>query len=296
MADKLSEFGYNFQIKLIASLFTDRAYLQQISDILEPNMFESEANYFIVDTIKKYFQTYKSPPTMEVMKVQVEEIDNDVLKTTVVDHLKDSYKQLESDDLEFVKEKTLMFCKNQKLKKAIIRSVDLLKDNDSESIKTVIDESLKAGSDRDVGHEYLEEIDLRYEESVRNVVTTGWEVIDDLADGGLGKGELGVMVAPAGIGKSWALVNIGANAVKAGLKVIHYTLELNEHYVGLRYDSVFTGISVQDLKFNIEEAKKTVSNMKGDLIIKQYPTKSASVSTIGAHIEKCRVQGWFIRC
>ena len=99
MADKLSEFGYNFQIKLIASLFTDRAYLQQISDILEPNMFESEANYFIVDTIKKYFQTYKSPPTMEVMKVQVEEIDNDVLKTTVVDHLKDSYKQLESDVL-----------------------------------------------------------------------------------------------------------------------------------------------------------------------------------------------------
>ena len=59
MADKLSEFGYNFQIKLIASLFTDRAYLQQITDILEPNMFESEANHFIVDTIKKYFQTYK---------------------------------------------------------------------------------------------------------------------------------------------------------------------------------------------------------------------------------------------
>tara|TARA_R100001509_G_scaffold18619_2_gene9285 strand:- start:7629 stop:8978 length:1350 start_codon:yes stop_codon:yes gene_type:complete len=292
MADKLSEFGYNFQIKLIASLFTDRAYLQQISDILEPNMFESEANYFIVDTIKKYFQTYKSPPTMEVMKVQVEEIDNDVLKTTVVDHLKDSYKQLESDDLEFVKEKTLMFCKNQKLKKAIIRSVDLLKDNDFESIKTVIDESLKAGSDRDVGHEYLEEIDLRYEESVRNVVTTGWEVIDDLADGGLGKGELGVMVAPAGIGKSWALVNIGANAVKAGLKVIHYTLELNEHYVGLRYDSVFTGIAAQDLKYNIDDVKKRLTNVEGNLIVKYYPTKGASVNSISAHIEKCMVQGF----
>jgi len=292
MADKLSEFGYNFQIKLIASLFTDRAYLQQISDILEPNMFESEANYFIVDTIKKYFQTYKSPPTMEVMKVQVEEIDNDVLKTTVVDHLKDSYKQLESDDLEFVKEKTLMFCKNQKLKKAIIRSVDLLKDNDFESIKTVIDESLKAGSDRDVGHEYLEEIDLRYEESVRNVVTTGWEVIDDLADGGLGKGELGVMVAPAGIGKSWALVNIGANAVKAGLKVIHYTLELNEHYVGLRYDSVFTGIAAQDLKYNIDDVKKRLTSVEGNLIVKYYPTKGASVNSISAHIEKCMVQGF----
>ena len=88
------------------------------------------------------------------------------------------------------------------------------------------------------------------------------------------------------------MVNVGANAAKAGLNVIHYTLELNEAYVGLRYDSVFTGIAAQDLKFNIEEVKKTVGNMKGDLIIKQYPTKSASVSTIGAHIEKCRVQGF----
>ena len=292
MADKLSEFGYNFQIKLIASLFTDRAYLQQITDILEPNMFESEANHFIVDTIKKYFQTYKSPPTMEVMKVQVDEVENDVLKTTVIDHLKDAYKQLEAEDLEFVKEKTLMFCKNQKLKHAIIKSVDLLKGNDFESIKTLIDESLKAGSDREVGHEYLEEIDLRYEESVRNAITTGWEVIDDLADGGLGKGELGVMVAPAGIGKSWALVNIGANAVKAGLKVIHYTLELNEHYVGLRYDSVFTGIAAQELKYNIDDVKKRLTSIKGNLIVKYYPTKGASVNSISAHIEKCIVQGF----
>jgi hypothetical protein len=292
MADKLSEFGYNFQIKLIASLFTDRAYLQQITDILEPNMFESEANHFIVDTIKKYFQTYKSPPTMEVMKVQVDEVENDVLKTTVIDHLKDAYKQLEAEDLEFVKEKTLMFCKNQKLKHAIIKSVDLLKGNDFESIKTLIDESLKAGSDREVGHEYLEEIDLRYEESVRNAITTGWEVIDDLADGGLGKGELGVMVAPAGIGKSWALVNIGANAVKAGLKVIHYTLELNEHYVGLRYDSVFTGIAAQELKYNIDDVKKKLTSIKGNLIVKYYPTKGASVNSISAHIEKCIVQGF----
>ena len=292
MSDKLSDFGYNFQIKIIASLFTDRAYLQQINDLLEPNMFESEANYFIVDTIKKYFETYKSPPTMEVMKVQVEEVDNDVLKTTVVDHLKDAYKQLESEDLEFVKEKTLMFCKNQNLKRAIIKSVDMLKDNDFESIKTIIDESLKAGSDREVGHEYLEEIDLRYEESVRNAITTGWEVIDDLADGGLGKGELGVMVAPAGIGKSWALVNIGANAVKAGLKVIHYTLELNEHYVGLRYDSVFTGIAAQELKYNIDDVKKRLSSINGNLIVKYYPTKGASVNSISAHIEKCMVQGF----
>ena len=117
-------------------------------------------------------------------------------------------------------------------------------------------------------------------------------MIDDLADGGLGKGELGVMVAPAGIGKSWALVNIGANAVKAGLKVIHYTLELNEHYVGLRYDSVFTGIAAQELKYNIDDVKKRLSSINGNLIVKYYPTMGASVNSISAHIEKCMVQGF----
>jgi replicative DNA helicase len=129
-------------------------------------------------------------------------------------------------------------------------------------------------------------------ESVRNTVKTQWEAIDDIADGGLGKGELGVFVAPAGIGKSWALVNVGSAAAKAGLNVIHYTLELNEAYVGLRYDSVMTGIAAQELKYNIEEVKKNVENIKGNLIVKYFPTKGATVNTIASHIERCRANGF----
>tara|TARA_Y100000004_G_scaffold195831_1_gene264023 strand:+ start:566 stop:1927 length:1362 start_codon:yes stop_codon:yes gene_type:complete len=292
MTSRISDYGNLFQIKLIASLFTDKAFLQQITDILEPKMFENEANFFIVKEIQNYFNEYKSPPTLEVMKVKVAEIESELLKQTVVDTLKEAYRNLEASDLDFVKQQTLDFCKNQCIKSAIMDSVELLKFNDFDGIKSKVDAAMKAGVEKDVGHEYKDEVDSRYEDSVRNTITTGWDVIDDIADGGLGKGELGVFVAPAGIGKSWALVNVGANAAKAGLNVIHYTLELNEAYVGLRYDSVFTGIAAQDLKFNIEEVKKTVGNMKGDLIIKQYPTKSASVSTIGAHIEKCRVQGF----
>tara|TARA_R100001015_G_C4633244_1_gene197936 strand:- start:593 stop:1954 length:1362 start_codon:yes stop_codon:yes gene_type:complete len=292
MTSRISDYGTIFQVKLIASLFTDKAFLQQITDILEPKMFENEANFYIVKEIQNYFNEYKAPPTLEVMKVKVAEIESELLKQTVVDTLKEAYRNLEASDLDFVKQQTLDFCKNQCIKSAIMDSVELLKFNDFDGIKSKVDAAMKAGVEKNVGHEYKNDVDERYLESVRNTITTGWDVIDDIADGGLGKGELGVFVAPAGIGKSWALVNVGANAAKAGLNVIHYTLELNEAYVGLRYDSVFTGISAQDLKFNIEEVKKTVENMKGDLIVKQYPTKSASVSTIGAHIEKCRVQGF----
>ena len=286
------QYGYSFQTKLIACLFKDRAFLQQIMDILDPVYFESEANIPMVESIKDYFQEYKQPPTMEVMSVKVKDLDNDMLKTQVVEHLKDSYKQLDAPDLDFVKEQTIKFCKNQVLKSAIMESVQLLERGEYDQIKMTIDDAMKAGLERAIGHEYIEEIDARYLESVRNTVTTGWDIIDDIADGGLGKGELGVFVAPSGIGKSWALVNVGAAAVKAGLNVIHYTLELNESYVGLRYDAVLSGIQAQELKYHIEEVKDIVGKLEGKLIVKYYPTKGGTVNTLASHIDKCRLQGF----
>jgi len=292
MREKLSEYGYSFQCKLIATLFKDRAFLQQIIDILEPSHFESEANIAIVEIIREYFYTYKQAPTIEVMSIKVKEITNDVLQTTIITHLKDSYKQLDAPDLEFVKEQTIKFCKNQLLKAAIMDSVELLKRGEFDQIKLKIDEAMKAGLERSIGHDYKDEIDERYKESVRNTVATGWDVIDDIADGGLGKGELGVMVAPSGIGKSWALVNCGAAAVKAGLNVIHYTLELNEAYVGLRYDAVMSGIQAQELKYHIDDVKNLVGKLPGKLIVKYYPTKGATVNSLASHLEKCRMQGF----
>ena len=270
---------------------TDKNFLQQISDILDHKYFESEATSFLVKCIKAHVVEFKAAPTLEVLKVKVKEIQDDVLETAVVSALKDAMRNIESTDLEFIKEESIKFCKNQKLKGAIVESVNLLESGEFDMIKKKIDEAMKAGGDRNIGHEYNTSIDDRYKESVRNTITTGWEVIDDLADGGLGSGELGVMVAPAGIGKSWALANVGANAVKAGKTVLHYTLELNQAYVGLRYDSIFTGIAAQDLKYNLDDVKKKLKTIPGELIIKYYPTKGATVLSIGAHIEKCIIQG-----
>jgi replicative DNA helicase len=290
--NKLSDFGYSFQIKLISALFKDKVFLQQIIDILDSSYFDSEANIVILDMIKDYFSEYKNAPTLEAMKIKIVEMDNDLLKKTIAENIKAAFANLDAEDLDFVKEKALEFCKNQEIKKAIVSSVELLNNGDYESIKALVDNALKAGLERNVGHEYKTSVEERYLESVRNTVKTQWEAIDDIADGGLGKGELGVFVAPAGIGKSWALVNVGAAAAKAGLNVIHYTLELNEAYVGLRYDSVMTGIAAQELKYNIEEVKKNVENIKGNLIVKYFPTKGATVNTIASHIERCRANGF----
>jgi len=286
MTDKLSGYGHGFQIKTISALLTDKAYLQQVADILLPEFFESESNQWIVDTIVKYFHEYKTAPTLDVFKIKVQSVDRDVLKTAVIESLKDSYKYLESPDLDYVKNEALNFAKNQCIKRAILDSVDLLRKGEYESIKAAIDLAMKAGADKEVGHEYNDSVEDRYKDNIRSTIPTPWPVINDLADGGFGKGELVVFVAPAGIGKSWGLINVGAHAVKQGLNVVHYTLELNEGYVGQRYDAVLTGIANQNLKYNIDEVQNTVSKLKGNLVIKYYPTKTASCSTIRAHIEK----------
>ena len=286
MSDKLSNFGHGFQVKIVSSLLTDKVFLQQIADILLPDFFESEANQWIVETIVKYFNEYSCAPTLDVFKIKMNDVDRDVLKTSIVETLKDSYRYLESNDLEFVKLETVDFCRNQCIKRAILDSVELLRKGQYEEIKAAIDTAMKAGADKEVGHEYNESVVERYMDNVRACISTPWPVINDLADGGFGKGELVVFVAPAGIGKSWGLINVGAHAIKAGLNVVHYTLELNDAYVGQRYDAVLTGIAAQNLKYHIDEVTAAVENLKGNLVIKYYPTKTASCSTIRAHIEK----------
>ena len=290
MTDRLSSYGYSFQIKVITALLTDKMFMQQISDILLPTYFESEANNWIVDNILEYNKEYKTSPTLEVMKVKIEAVEHDVLKQQIIDHLKDAWKYTEATDLQFIKEQALDFCKNQEIKKAILSSVDLLKNGRYDDIKSKIDGALKAGGDKDIGHDYMTSIEERYTDAVRDTKETPWDVINELTDGGLGKGELAVFVAPAGIGKSWGLINIGANAIKKGMTVLHYTLELNEAYVGLRYDSVITGIANQNLKHYQSQVKEDLEKLDGELIIKHYPTKSVSVMGLRSHIEKCIMQ------
>jgi replicative DNA helicase len=291
MTDTLTKFGSSFQSKIIMSLLSNKEFIQTISDIIEPSIFDSDANKWLVKSIKDYFIEYKTPPTLEVLKIKVGEIENDILKTSVIEKLKDAWNHREATDLNFVKKEVLTFCKNQSLKEAIVKSVDLLQNKEYDEIKVIIDKALKAGTTKDIGHDYLINLEERLTKSTRDTIKTSWDIINEIMDGGLGKGELGVIVAPAGVGKTWCLQAIGASGVKQGLSVIHYTLELNQSYVGLRYDTVFSRIPTTNIKYYKEEVEKKIKKLKGNLIIKYFPTKSIGVQGIEAHLKQVEIQG-----
>ena len=290
--DSLTEYGKSFQTNTIIALISDARFLEQTLDILDSNYFDSEADQWLIKSTIKYFKHYRRVPTLQVFKTEIAEIDNDVKKAVIIKKIKEVFLKIESkqSDLDFVKDKFLEFAKNQEMKKAILKSADLLHKKKYTEIKSLIDNAQKAGISKDLGMKYKEEssIDLRLSELAREVVSTPWDSINEIMAGGLGKGELGCVVAPSGVGKSWILVAIAADAVKKGKNVLLYTLELSQEYVGLRFDAHFTGIASSNLKYNRDILKNHIDALPGDLIVKGYSMKYASVDTIIAHIKNAR--------
>ena len=284
--DTLSKYGQSFQSKVVSALLTDNKFLDTIGEITTIKFFENDANKWIIGEILNYHEEFRKPPTLDVFKSQLSKVDNEILKKTVVDQLKHVYTQVGNVDLDYIKKEYRDFCINQNLKGVILRSVDLLQAGSYDRIKDLVDAAMKVGNETNMGMDYIEDYDERMQDLKRSTVPTKWEPINDLMDGGLGPGELGVVVAPSGVGKTWILTAIGAEAVRRGLSVVHYTMELSEHYVGARYDTVFTGIPSADLKDKKEEVKSRIKNLRGRLLIKYFPPKGVTVKKLQQHIEK----------
>lgn len=281
----IEQYGHSFQIKVISSLLTHKEYLVNIHDILSEEYFQNQAHQWIIKEILKYYDKYHTVPSMDILKVELKKIDNGVLKVSIKEQLREAYEASE-EDLEYVREEFSTFCKNQQLKKALLSSVDLLKAGDFDGIKFLVESALKAGQDKNVGHEYNKDIEARFREDSRTIIATPWEKINDLLQGGLGNGDFGLIFGNPGGGKSWSLVALGGYAVRMGYNVLHYTLELGEDYVGRRYDAFFTKTPVDRILKNREKVEEIIPQLPGELIIKEFPTGRATISTIEAHIRK----------
>jgi replicative DNA helicase len=284
--NNLSQYGIGFQIKVLSSLLTHKEFLLNIQDVLSEEYFDNQAHKWIIKHILDYFQKYHACPSMDVLKVELKKIDNEVLQVSIKEQLREAYKASD-EDLKYVEEEFSNFCKNQQLKKALLTSVDFLNAGDYDSIRMMIDNALKAGQDKNLGHEYNKDTESRYREDQRLAVPTPWEPFNDLLMGGLGGGDFGLIFGNPGGGKSWSLVALGGYAVKLGYNVIHYTLELGADYVGRRYDAFFTNIPVNKILQHKTKVEELVPQLEGQLIIKEYPTGKASISTIETHIKKC---------
>lgn len=287
----LADYGKSFQLKVIGALLTDKSFIVNVRDVLQEAYFDSEAHKWVIHQILKYFDDFHTNITMEVLKIELRKVENEVLRVAIKEELKHSY-QASQEDLEYTKEEFTAFCRNQEMKNAILASTDLLKAENYEGIRSIIEKALRAGQEKSVGHEYKKDVETRYRDDYRPTVPTPWAAINDLFVGGLGPGDLFLIFGGPGTGKSWLSVDIAANAVQLGYNVIYYTLELGESYVARRFDSYMTGYSVEELREHREEVDQLMQELPGNLIIKEYPPRTATISTLEGHIQKCKLEGF----
>ena len=294
-SDKVNfgKYGKTFQEGLVQIIFEDRPFADQITEVLDVNFLELEyLRVFLKKTID-YRAKYDRHPSVDTMDtiIHTELYDSNELVSSQVKEYFDKIIGYEVGDKEYIKETSLDFCRKQNLKEAMMKSVELLQSCSFDEISTVINGALKLGSDNNFGYDYLADFEARFVPKHRNPVTSGWPDIDSISGGGLGKNELGVVIAPTGAGKSMVLVHLGAEALKEGKTVIHYTMELQETVIANRYDSCLTGYPLGEIINFKEEVYEEIKDIEGSLIIKEYPTKSASTNTIKAHLSRLVKRG-----
>ena len=282
-----------FQEKIFQSLVTDKQWAQQIYEVMQPEFFELNYLKYLTQKYFNYFKNYRCFPTMQllisIIREDLKDGNEKVLRDQIVEFLHRMRANPNPGDLEYVKDKTLDFCKKQAFKEALEKAVEMVSEDKFESVVGLMKDAVSVGMPSTVGHDFFEDLEARFIKINRQVCPTGLAKLDskDILQGGLGRGELGVVVANTGVGKSHWLVAMGAAALRAGKTVVHYTFELSEHQTGLRYDSHLCNMPSNEVQDRKEEVlAKYEKGEFGKLFIKYYPTGSASVLTIRNHIEK----------
>jgi len=287
-----SKYGKSFQEKLCMVILDDRSFADQIEEVLDINFLELNYLKLFLTKVFSYREKYGVHPSRDIMKTILRS-DLDAENELTAKQVREFYVRSQIADLtdvEYIKDTSLDFCKKQNLKSAMVKSIGLLQNSSYDEISQVINDSLKLGMDNDEGYDWKKDFEERFKPRFRNPISTGWDLIDNISKGGLGQKELGVVIAPTGAGKSMVLVHLGTQALKAGKTVVHYTLELQDTVIGSRYDSCLTKVPLGNLMSFKEKIYEEVQDIEGRLIVKEYPTKSATTHTIKTHLEKLKMR------
>ncbi len=294
-----SKYGKSFQEKIFQAFIADTTWAAQMMEVMTADFFEQKYLQYLAAKYFNYYERYKCFPTLPllvtIIRDDLREGNDIVLRDQIVEFLHRIKTNPDVRDLCFVKEKSLDFCKKQSLKAALEDAVDLIATERYDSVVTRMKEAISKGEPATLGHNFFEDYESRFIKINRATCPTGISQIDtkDVLNGGLGRGEIGVITAPTGVGKSHFLVHVGSEALRVGKNVIHYTFELSENAVGLRYDSNLCDIPSNEIIDRKSEVLEKYENSDfGRLIIKEYPTGSATVMTIRNHIEKLLLKGF----
>lgn len=293
--DNIEAFDVNYQNKFLNIFIKDReGFTERIMDVVHPEYFDSYQK-IILDYSVRFFVKYREIARFSTLKDIIKEKEKGLNKEHLLGLL-DKIEEMNIENIQYIKDSSYMFFKERSVKNCLFELAADWKKHNYDSMKVKLENALKAGEPKDVGHDYLKDSAKRLKEDYRKP-TTFLPSLDRFIGGGLAPGECGFVLAQMGGGKSMFLVAGAANALLSGKKVVYYTLELSEEIVGQRFDACLNALplkSVWDFPDTIEERLGQVGLIGGSLIIKKFPTGHASINTLMSHLKTLETHDNFI--
>jgi replicative DNA helicase len=299
MSNKNFEYlGNTFQIQLLNQIIVDKDFAHSIIDVIEPTHFENKYFKTLLQLVKEYYSKYDCTPSFETLSQMVK---SEFPQELMLKILNDTIKQIQNAPTEgssFVQEKSLKFCKQQELQKAITKSQKILDSGEFENydkLEELVRAALQVGETGNKFEDVFNNLDDVLNEDFRHPIPMGIVGIDKLLKGGLAKGELGVILAPTGVGKTTILSKIANSAFNNGYNVLQLFFEDNPKVIQRKHFTMWTGIAPDELPNHreevLEKARQVKEEMTNKLFLKKLPSDQYTMTQIKNMIRKMIADG-----
>lgn len=295
---KFDYLGTTFQQQLLNQIIVDKDFSRSIIDVIETDYFDNKYFKIITQMIKEYYLKYEHTPNFETLnQLTKSEIKQEMASKIIIDTLT-KIKDVSIEGAEFVQEKAMKFCKQQELQKVMHTAQKIIDDGEFENYDTLerlVREALLVGEREDNMSDVFYNLDEVLNEDYRHPVPMGIPGIDRLLKGGLAKGEIGVVLAPTGVGKSTLLTKIANHAFNIGKNVLQVFFEDNPKIIQRKHITLWTKIHPDDLSERKEEVMVKVQEvrdtMENKLILKKLPSDTVTMGQIKNQVRKMIAEG-----
>ena len=275
---------------ILTSLIYNEDYLRKVLPFIKPEYFSDRTERTLFNEITSFTETYNSPPEIAALSIAVKEKTN--LTDDEVQKCEDYLSEIEKDnnpktEIQWLVDKTEKFCQEKAIYNAVLGSISILdgkdKTNDKGAIPKILSDALAISFDTTVGHDYLQDSDERYEFYHRKEerIPFDLDIFNKITKGGLPAKTLNIALAGTGVGKSLFMCHMAAGAMVQGRNVLYITLEMAEEKIAERIDANLLNVTLDDLMelpkdLYDKKVERVKTKTTGKLIIKEYPTASAS--------------------
>lgn len=288
----LGYLGYSFQVKLVKQLIEDHKFSESIISIIDPNYFDNEYMRLIVAALKNYYEKYEIIPSYEtIFNIIKSETRREIIRESATELIKE-VKESDNRDCLHTQDVAIKFCKQQELKKATQKIQKILDGGDFDrydECEELVKQAISVGTEKDEGVDIFHAIADVLAEDFRSPIPTGLVGIDNLMGGGLSKGELGVILAAFGVGKTTLMTRMANSAYLEGKNVVQIFFEDTVKVIQRKHFSCFSGIELSQLSDRREEVEEAISrfqNLEGNLILKKMSSDGTTIPQIKQYLRK----------